>query len=141
MDYLLDTNHWSFLQRRHPMVVDRLARLPQSSTLFMPVVAQAELLTGVELVTGAKRRHELMTLYQQSVEECTDILPVDAQVAEQFAAVFVQPRRDGHMIETNDIWVAAIGRAHNLIVVSSDVHFQYIRGIQVEDWTKPGSEA
>ena len=49
MNYLLDTNHWSYLQRGHPSVLGRLQSLPGDVTLYMPVIAQAELLVGVEL--------------------------------------------------------------------------------------------
>ena len=39
-------------------------------------------------------------------------------------------------IDTNDIWIAAIARVHNLVVVTNDDHFQYVEGLQVENWSK-----
>lgn len=50
MNYLLDTNHWSHLQRNHPAVVARVRDLPDSANLYMPVIAQGELLAGIELM-------------------------------------------------------------------------------------------
>jgi predicted nucleic acid-binding protein len=54
VNYLLDTNHWSYLQRREARVVRHIQSLSDTATLYMPVVAQAELLAGVELVVSER---------------------------------------------------------------------------------------
>lgn len=59
MSYLLDTNHWSFLQSGVQSVVERIASLPPSSHLYMPVIAQGKLLAGIHLVDSERRRAEL----------------------------------------------------------------------------------
>jgi tRNA(fMet)-specific endonuclease VapC len=136
VNYLLDTNHWSYLQRREAMVVSHIQSLPDDATLYMPVVAQAELLAGIELAVSEPRQQELRTLYVQVIAMATDILPITSEVAEQFAHIFANLRRKGRPIETNDIWIAAIARLHNLVVVTNDDHFQYVEGLQVENWSK-----
>lgn len=135
MNYLLDTNHWSYLQRREAMVVNHIQSLPDEATLYMPVVAQAELLAGVELAVSEPRKQELRTLYRQVITKTADILLITSEVAEQFAHIFANLRRKGRPIDTNDIWIAAIARVHNLIVVTNDEHFQYVEGLQVENWS------
>ena len=67
MRYLLDTNHWSYLQEGHPKVVARFRRLPEKAEVYMSVVTQAELLAGIELVRSERRRRELETLYAQEL--------------------------------------------------------------------------
>ena len=136
MNYLLDTNHWSFIQRQNQFVLARLQTLPGEATIYMPVIAQAELLAGIELVTGEKRKSELRTLYEQVIADATDILPITSEVAEQYADIFATLRRSGRPIGTNDIWIAAIARAHNLTLVSNDNHFQYVTGLALEDWSQ-----
>ena len=135
MNYLLDTNHRSYLQRREAMVVSRIQSLPDAATLYMPVVAQAELLAGVELAVSEPRKQELRTLYAQVITMAADILPITSEVAEQFAHIFANLRRKGRPMDTNDIWIAAIARMHNLVVVTNDEHFQYVEGLQVENWS------
>ena len=135
MNYLLDTNHWSYLQRREAMVVSHIQNLPDEATLYMPVVAQAKLLAGVELAVSEPRKQELRTLYAQVITMAADILPITSEVAEQFAHIFANLRRQGRPIDTNDIWIAAIARVHNLVVVTNDEHFQYVEGLQVENWS------
>jgi len=135
MNYLLDTNHWSYLQRRHPGLVSRLQSLPDDATLFMPVVAQAELLVGVELAAQGRRKRELRALYERTLRETTDILEITSAVAEKFAAVVAQLRQKGRSIETNDVWIAAIALEADFILVTSDAGFQYVDGLKLEDWT------
>lgn len=53
MNYLLDTDHWSYIQRKYPQVIARIEYLPEDATLYMPAIAQAELLVGVELATSS----------------------------------------------------------------------------------------
>lgn len=136
MNYLLDTNHWSYLQRREARVVSHIQSLPDTATLYMPVVAQAELLAGVELVVHEPRKQELRLPYAQVITMAADILPITSEVAEQFAHIFANLRRKGRPIDTNDSWIAAIARVHNLVVVTNDEHCQYVEGLQVEDWSQ-----
>jgi len=91
----------------------------------------------VELATDGTRKQQLKQLYDKTLEECTEILPIDSRVAERFALVFSQLRRAGHPVETNDMWVAAIALVHDLTVVSNDAHFCFIHGLKVADWSKP----
>lgn len=107
----------------------------------MPVIAQAELLVGVQLTADGRRKRELRKLYEQVVQEATSILDVTPAVAEQFAAILVDLRSKGRPIETNDIWIAATALARNLVVVTNDEHFQYVEGLQTEDWTKSDDDA
>ena len=135
MKYLLDTNHWSYLQRGHPSVLARLQSLAMDAVLYMPVVAQAELLAGVELTAAGRRKEELRRLYERVVAESAEVLPIDSRVAERFALIFAGLHRAGRRIETNDIWIAAIAWVHECIVVSNDAHFRGIDDLTVEDWT------
>ncbi|CUU35837.1 tRNA(fMet)-specific endonuclease VapC [Armatimonadetes bacterium GXS] len=122
MRYLLDTNHWSYIQRRHPGVIAHIQRLPETAMLYMPVVAQAELLMGIQLIPSPRRRSELQALYEEAVMMATEILPITTPVAEQFAQIAGDLRRRGQPIPTNDLWIAAIAMAHNLILVTRATH-------------------
>lgn len=112
-----------------------MRQLPDDATLFMSVVSQAELLTGIELVTNTRREEQLRRLYWEVITMATEILPVTSEVAQRFAKVHAALRRKGRPVETNDIWIAATALVHNLILATSDEHFRYIDGLSVEDWT------
>ena len=76
MRYLLDTDHASYLQRGHPAVVQHLKSLPPDAEVFISVVTQAELLTGIQLAPSVQRRIELRRLYDWLVSEISDPLPI-----------------------------------------------------------------
>ncbi len=82
MNYLLDTNHWSYLQRNHPAVVAHIQSLPGEAKLYMPVVAQGELLTGVALATDEQRKQRLQALYELVITRATLILPITSAVTQ-----------------------------------------------------------
>jgi predicted nucleic acid-binding protein len=134
--YLLDTNHWSYLQEQHPLVVSRLHQLSDEASLYMSVVSQGELLAGVEWAQGLRRKRRLLELYEQVVAIATAILPVTPQVAERYAQIYAQLRQKGRLIQTNDIWIAASALVYDMILVSADAHFRFIDGLTVEDWSQ-----
>lgn len=109
----------------------RIQNLPDEATLYIPVVAQAELLVGIELAADEERKQYLRILYSQVVVEATEISSITTQVAEQYARIFVELQRKGKPIPINDIWIIAIALAIDCILVSSDEHFQFIDGLQV----------
>ncbi len=100
----------------------------------MPVVAQAELLAGVELIEEEGRRDRLRELYRFAVAQATEVLGITSQVAEQYAQIFADLRRKGTPIETNDMWIAAIAQVHDLILVTNDAGFRFVDGLTIEDW-------
>ena len=136
MNYLLDTNHWSYLQEQHPLVVSRLHQLSDEASLYMSVVSQGELLAGVEWAQGLRRKRRLLELYEQVVAMATAILPVTPQAAERYAQIYAQLRQKGRLIQTNDIWIAASALVYDMILVSADAHFRFIDGLTVEDWSQ-----
>jgi tRNA(fMet)-specific endonuclease VapC len=136
VNYLLDTNHWSYLQEQHPLVVSRLHQLSDEASLYMSVVSQGELLAGVEWAQGLRRKRRLLELYEQVVAMATAILPVTPQVAERYAQIYAQMRQKGRLIQTNDIWIAASALVYDMILVSADRHFRFIDGLTVEDWSQ-----
>jgi len=93
--YLLDTNHWSYLQEGHPGVITCFRRLPEEAEVYMSVVTQAELLAGIELVRSERRRRELERLYREVIGSVTEIVPITSEVAREFAHVYVELRRKG----------------------------------------------
>ena len=140
MRYLLDTNHCSYLQRGHPRVVAKFRSLPPGTEVLTSVVTQAELLAGIYLASSARRRRELILIYEELMNEIAEILPITSAVAEHFARITSELARKGRPIPVNDLWIAALAMAHNLILVTSDTHFSVIEGLQVEDWTQAEGE-
>ena len=141
MKYLLDTNHCSYIQQQRPEVMAHVQALAPDMEIVISVITQAELLAGIELITSERRRQELHTLYQTILAITGDILVVDSRVSQAYAEIFAVLRKKGKPIPTNDLWIAAIAKVHNLTLVTHDEHFEYVEDIDCEDWTIPLSES
>jgi tRNA(fMet)-specific endonuclease VapC len=137
MKYLLDTNHCSYIQQQHPEVITHLRSLPPNTEIVTSVITQGELLAGIEFINDESRKNTLKHLYEDILAVTTDILEIDSQVAQAYAEIFADLRRHGTPIPTNDLWIAAIAKAHHLILVTNDDHFRHVNGLQRENWTKP----
>ncbi|MCB9078792.1 MAG: PIN domain-containing protein [Anaerolineaceae bacterium] len=134
MNYLLDTNHWIYLQQNNVTVLAHIQTLSNDVTLYMSVVNQAELLTGVKLVRGKRRQRELQRLYEQTLAQSVEILDITPAIGQYYASIFVSLRSKGKPIPTNDIWIAATAQAHHFTLVSNDEHFRNIENLRLENW-------
>ena len=136
MRYLLDTDHWSYLQRGHPAVMGRVRQLSRESQLYMSVITQGEMLSGVVVVVNEVHRERLHRLYEQTLAQAAGVLPITEAVATRYAELLAYLRRSGRPIPTNDIWIAASALVYDMILVSADRHFWFVEGLTVEDWSQ-----
>ena len=135
-EYLLDTDHLSYLQENHPNVLAHLASLPATDRVFTSVVSAAELLRGVLLLPAGRRQQELHRLYRQITETIEEILPITLTVGEQYARTEAALRRKGRPIPINDVWVAAHALERGAVLVTNDAHFGHVDHLQTENWTR-----
>ncbi len=135
--YLLDTDHLSYLQERHPRVLARLSLFRAGDRLFTSVVGVAELLKGIHLLPAGRRQRELLELYHQTLQRMAAILPISRSAAERFAAIDASLRRKGRPIPVNDVWVAAAALVEGAILVTGDAHFTHIDQLKTENWVAP----
>lgn len=62
------------------------------------------------------------------------VLNCDRITAKLYGELRHDLKRKGRPIPENDLWIAAITRQHNLILVTRDTHFDAIDSIQKESW-------
>jgi tRNA(fMet)-specific endonuclease VapC len=54
------------------------------------------------------------------------ILWPDEDTTHHYARIWMQLRRQGTPIPTNDLWIAALAVQHNLALYSRDAHFDHL---------------
>ena len=110
---------------------DRIRELLGTATeIAVPVIAIGEYRSGI-----ARSRDCLR--YQQWLDEfilASRVLDIDESTTRGYAAVALELRKMGKPIPTNDIWIAALCRQHELPLLSRDRHFDIISGIQRIEW-------
>jgi tRNA(fMet)-specific endonuclease VapC len=134
MKYLIDTNLWIvYLKQASTEVRARLEQTAPSEIAVCSVV-------WAELLHGA-RKYERRDDRERKIELTLNpfiCLPFDLPSARHYARIRDQLERDGQMIGSNDLMIAAIAIAKNLFVVTNNVsEFQRVPGLLVEDWSIP----
>ena len=85
---------------------------------------------------GAQKSHQTSTNLRNLKGFCQDveIIDTDLETAFIFGEIQNELRKIGKPIPVNDIWIAAIARRNNLILVSRDKHFSNIENLLLEIW-------
>jgi tRNA(fMet)-specific endonuclease VapC len=124
---VLDTNALSAAADNDPAVIALLARAEQ---IAIPVVVLGEYRYGI-----AQSRHR--TSYENWLKgllnDCL-VLDIHEPTTRYYAEITLELRRKGTPIPTNDIWIAALCRQHDLPLLSRDQHFDQVAGIRRIGW-------
>ena len=118
MTLLLDTNRYRDFCAGVPEVVERL-RTAESVVIAFATVAElrAGFLAGSE--QGRNERAFLQFLGRPRVRT----LWPDEGTTHHYARLWLQLRKQGTPIPTNDLWIAALCVQHDLVLYSRDAHF------------------
>lgn len=131
MKYLLDTNTCiRYLNRRSESVIRRM-EAASPDNLVVCSVTRAELIFGAMKSNHPDRNRAV----QNEFLEPLMTLSFDNQAAEQYGIVRALLERSGTPIGPNDLLIAAIALAHNLIVVTHNTReFSRVPNLLIEDW-------
>src|SRR5579859_7427047 len=107
--------------RLEPQVAHWVAAQP-AELLFTTSPSQAEILSGLAVMSEGRRRMELEAAARTMFLEDFDgrILPFDARAATAYADIFAVRRRIGRPATTLDIMIGAIARSYGASVVTRD---------------------
>lgn len=118
---LLDTNVLSELMRPQPssIVLGWFAQ-QEGAEFYASAITQAELLLGVALLPGGKRRDAIADAVERMFEQdfAGRCLPFDELAAHQYAALVATRNRVGMPISTEDAQIAAIALRHGLALAT-----------------------
>ncbi len=124
MRALLDTSFFVATESGRP-----LGEMAGVTETEVSVVTLAELTLGVLMANDDDRPARVATL--SAVESTWDPLPVDAEVARQFARVAAVLRADRRRVPILDVLVAATAIAERIPVVTQDHDYDAIPGVEV----------
>lgn len=134
MAWLLDTNVLSELRRPKPNqdVISFVATCPLNE-LYVSVVTFAEIRFGIEQVSDAGRRSELVDWLAQRVRPMFDgrVLEIDEDILLQWRLLVENGRKVGHTYSQPDLMIAATALHHDLTVVTRDRSEYDHAGVQV----------
>ena len=124
---ILDTNALSAIAQGEHAAVRQFAFADE---VAIPVIVLGEYRFGI-----AQSRDQRE--YERWLEEMvavSSVLEIDEETAIWYAGLRSQLKEAGTPIPSNDTWIAALCRQHNLPILSRDRHFDLIEGVQRLDW-------
>ncbi len=135
--YVLDTDHVSLAQRRHPSVLRRLTSRHAREITVTVVTAEEQLRGWLKAIRRAKDRERLLWAYA-GLRGALDyfavsrLLDFDQPAFVRYDALRQQKIRIG----TQDLRIAAITFAAGGILVTRNARdFSRVPGLETEDWS------
>ena len=125
--YLLDTNIIIALLEGDDTV---LSHLDRAHEVFVPAIALGELFFGAEK-SGRPLEN---TAKVERFAAGRSVLACDLEVAREYGRLRQGLRAKGRPLPENDIWIAAIAKYHDLVLVTRDRHFFEVDNLPVEGW-------
>lgn len=131
MNYLLDTNACiNYLNKPSSPVAERI-RTERPETIRLCDVVKAELFYGAYKSSRKEANLNLLRLFFGLFAS----LPFDDRAAEVYGRIRAELESAGTPIGPNDMLIAAIALANNLVVVTHNTReFSRVAGLQLEDW-------
>ena len=129
--YLLDTNACiRILRNTSRPLLDRFQRHDPSEIKLCSVV-KAELYYGAQRNTQKEANLLLLQRFFMTFES----VPFNDESADHYGQIRVDLERAGLMIGPNDLMIAAIARAHGLVLVTHNTdEFSRVSDLRLDDW-------
>jgi len=121
---LLDTNAYTRLLSGHADVVHIVS---QATKVYLPVIVLGELKAGFSC--GKRETENLRSLETFLMSPKVEVLPIEASTTLYYAQLYRQLRQQGTPIPINDLWIAALTIQHQLLLCTSDKHFDQLKQI------------
>ena len=124
--YLLDTNIIIAFYDKDPKVLKKIAE----GKIYIPSIVIGELWFGAE---KSRKKSSNQKQIEALVDQVT-ILPVTEETSKHYGIIKNQLKQKGKPIPENDIWIAAVAREYDVMLVTRDQHFSNIDQIKTEAW-------
>ncbi|MDD3050060.1 MAG: PIN domain-containing protein [Candidatus Cloacimonetes bacterium] len=108
-------------------IVKMMAEIQELKTT---VITIGELFYGAALSKDRDKNEKIIENFTKN----STIYEINLQVVKEYAFIKSRLRKQGTPIPENDIWIAAIAKANNEIVITRDKHLLDIDFIETELW-------
>jgi len=124
---ILDTNAISALSVQDDALLNILE---PGAELCVTVVNAAEYFYGIQ----SSRKRTLLSRWFAEFLESVEILNLNREVFPFYHVIRTELRMAGTPIPANDLWTASLARLHGMKVVSRDLHFDRVKGLERVAW-------
>jgi tRNA(fMet)-specific endonuclease VapC len=125
--FLLDTNIITAWLKGETPVADKIDK---ATEVHIPIIVVGELYYGALYSTQVQKNIREI----KSITDNYNILKIDEETTIAYGDIKAALRKKGKPIPENDIWIAAIAKRYELIMVTRDKHFKEIESIRIKNW-------
>lgn len=104
--------------------------LRKQDRVAIPVIVLGEFRYGI----ASSRHRESYEAWLESQLPNFEVLAITDETTFSYVRVRMDLKRAGRPIPANDAWIAALALQHRLPVLSRDLHFQAVSGIDRLSW-------
>ncbi len=120
------------MKDKYPLINDKIEKI-EDSCIFISSITVAELYFGAY---NSSKLDDNLKLISELISEI-NILNFDSKSAKHFGKIKTDLQSKGEIINDSDIFIAATAVSNNLILVTNnEKHFQRIKNLSVQNWTK-----
>ncbi|HSB15773.1 MAG TPA: type II toxin-antitoxin system VapC family toxin [Bryobacteraceae bacterium] len=98
--------------------------IEQAVEVWIPFVTLAEIKAGS--LAGSRTAENERLLQEFLLLPGVALLYADRETTDVYARLFIQLRRAGTPIPTNNLWIASLAVQHQLLLLSRDEHFNIL---------------
>ena len=130
--YILDSDICVYIRSRKPAhVLTRFETLAPGEVV-MSVITYGELTSGAIKNSNPRAIPELHRMISLA-----PVLPMPGEAGEIYGKIRASLEKQGKMIGSNDLWIAAHAIASGLVLVTNNEReFRRVDGLKIENWAK-----
>jgi len=112
-------------------ITEVCTRIRHTEMILLPAPVMGELFFGALNSGRIKENCEAVHKFLSF----STFIPINEDIAERYALVRKKLRQTGRPLPENDIWIAATCLELDIPLLTRDVHFQYVEGLNVFGWS------
>lgn len=131
MNYLLDTNIFSYILKRNVTVDNKLREVTRSGNgVFLSCITYYEIKRGLLAVNASRQLAD----FQQFCTDYEVLFLEDIEIIERACKIHADLKIKGRPIQDADVLIAAIAITRGLVLVSNDSDLMRVEGLSLENW-------
>lgn len=113
-----------------PEAVNRVREISNKDQVVITAITAYELLKGARLSSKPEENTENVKKAISNMQ----VLDFSQEASEEASNIFCELKESGKMISEFDILIAAIAKTNGEAILTRDLHFKFINGIDLVQW-------
>lgn len=136
MDYLLDTNIFSYILKRNRVVNNKLREVTRSGDeVFISCITYYEVKRGLLAINATRQLAD----FNEFFIDYEILFLDDINIFEKACKIHADLKIKGRLIQDADVLIAAIAITRGLVLVSNDSDLLRVEGLSLENWLRTDS--